>query len=239
MGRILLVRHAQASFLEADYDKLSALGEEQARRLGRYWAKRNCSFDRIFSGPRVRQKRTAEIVSEAFRDAGRELPALRVSEEFDEYPGDTILRRSLPQLLESDGKIREWHDRYRRSSDLSERLKYFERIFEAVTRKWVGGELPFEGVESWAGFCARVNRGISEILAGPTRGQQLAVFCSGGPIGVAMQRALNLLAEDTLRTVWMCRNSSYTEFLFSPNRFTLSAFNAFPHLDEARLLTYR
>ncbi len=38
MSSLFLVRHGQASFLERNYDKLSAKGEEQARILGRYWA---------------------------------------------------------------------------------------------------------------------------------------------------------------------------------------------------------
>jgi len=40
MGILFLVRHAQASFLEQNYDKLSALGETQARHLGEYWTRR-------------------------------------------------------------------------------------------------------------------------------------------------------------------------------------------------------
>ena len=56
---------------------------------------------------------------------------------------------------------------------------------------------------------------------------------------MAMQRALNLSPQDTLRVAWMSRNCSYSEFLFSGDRFTLSTFNAFPHLDDAALLTYR
>jgi hypothetical protein len=54
-----------------------------------------------------------------------------------------------------------------------------------------------------------------------------------------MQRALNLSPQDTLRVTWMSRNCSYSEFIFSGARFTLSAFNAFPHLDDPSMLTYR
>ena len=38
---------------------------------------------------------------------------------------------------------------------------------------------------------------------------------------------------------WMARNCSFSEFLFSDDRFTLSSFNASPHLDDESLLTYR
>jgi broad specificity phosphatase PhoE len=131
MGRILLIRHAQASFLEQNYDKLSTIGETQARRLGQRWARQKMLFHGVCSGPGVR--------------------------------------------------------------------------------------------------CISKNG----------RGQQLAVFCSAGLIGVAMRRALHLSLHDTLRATWMIRNGSFSEFLFSGDRFTLSTFNSFPHLDEVSLLTYR
>lgn len=238
MSRLFLIRHAQASFFDSDYDKLSAFGEEQARRLGQYWAARRVRFDRAISGPCLRQKSTAKIVSEMYARARVDFPELQLIEEFDEYSGEKVLRQSLPQLLEKDARLREWHDAYHRATESSEKLRYFQRVFEIVIRKWVAGQLHADGIESWPEFCARVSRGLTEIISGASHGQQIAVFCSGGPIGVAMQRALNLSPQDTLSAVWMSRNCSFSEFLFSGDRFTLSAFNAFPHLDDS-FLTYR
>jgi broad specificity phosphatase PhoE len=94
-------------------------------------------------------------------------------------------------------------------------------------------------VESWAEFSARVYRGLTHIAASDGNGQQVAIFSSGGPIGVTVQRALNLAPEMTLKIAWMARNCSYSELLFSGERFTLSSFNAFPHLDDPSVLTYR
>jgi len=54
-----------------------------------------------------------------------------------------------------------------------------------------------------------------------------------------MNRALHLSAEDTLRLTWMSRNASFSEFLVSGERLTLSTFNAHPHLDGDGLVTYR
>jgi hypothetical protein len=53
-----------------------------------------------------------------------------------------------------------------------------------------------------------------------------------------MRRALHLSAEDALQLSWMSRNASFTDFRAAGERFTLSAFNAYPHLDEDSLLTY-
>jgi broad specificity phosphatase PhoE len=239
MGRLFLVRHAQASFLEADYDKLSSGGEMQARVLGEYWARRNVAFDRVFSGPRVRQKDTVKIVSEAYRTAGLQFPETVVMREFDEYEADGVLQKSLPALLESDPVVRDLHRAFVASGSVGDKRKNFQNMFEAVIGKWVDGEIGFAGVEPWPEFCARVNRGFAQIASGAESGEQSAVFTSGGPIAVAMQRALHLSPQDTIRVLWMSRNCSYSEFLFSGDRFTLSAFNAFPHLDDPALLTYR
>jgi broad specificity phosphatase PhoE len=239
MSRVLLVRHAQASFLEPDYDKLSPLGETQARALGHFWALHKIAFDRVCSGPCVRQMDSAKIVGEAYRDAGLSFPEPMVMREFDEYQGEAVLEHALPQLVETDAKIRELHQQFLNQRTPADRSKSFQRLFEAVIGKWVGGMILVPGVESWDEFCARVNSGLSRFLSQARRGEQSAIFCSGGPIAVAVQRALNLSAEDTLRVAWMSRNCSYSEFLYSGERFTLSAFNAVPHLDEAALLTYR
>ena len=65
------------------------------------------------------------------------------------------------------------------------------------------------------------------------------IFVSGGPIGLAVGRALDLSPQNTLRISWMAQNSSFSEFLYSRDRFTLSTFNSFPHLDQPSLQTYR
>src|SRR3954469_11144304 len=74
MSVLTLVRHAQASFHADDYDELSALGREQARLLGEFWARRRADFDAVYCGPRVRQRHTAEIAGAAFAEAGRTWP---------------------------------------------------------------------------------------------------------------------------------------------------------------------
>lgn len=239
MSRLLLVRHAQASFLEEDYEKLSPLGEEQARLLGEYWARQNFQFDHVCAGPRVRQRHTAQIVAGVFQEVGRPFPEISSLSEFDEYDGENVLRRALPKLLETNRRIREMYESFATSSGPSARSGYFQKLFECVILRWVNGELDVPGVESWGDFCARVNRGISQFISECGRGATAAIFSSGGPIAVAVQRALNLMPQDTLRVMWMSRNASYSDFLFSSDRFTLSGFNAFPHLDDPSLLTYR
>ena len=104
---------------------------------------------------------------------------------------------------------------------------------------WVKGELAVDGVESWQAFLARVHRGLSQFLSSAGKSETCAIFTSGGPVAASMQLALHLSHEQTLKVAWMPRNCSYSEFLFSGDRFTLSTFNSFQHLDDPTLLTYR
>jgi broad specificity phosphatase PhoE len=239
MARVTLVRHAQASFLEPNYDQLCATGEVQARLLGEYWARRGLGFRRAWSGPCARQVQTARIVEEAYRAMGRDFPELEIMNEFDEYPGDVVLRQGLPQLLESSKDVRRAHKRFQDCKDSTEQRRIFQKMFELVIGKWVSGDVTVAGVESWQDFCTRVGCGLAKMANGATAGGNLVVFTSGGPIAVAMRRALHLSHADTLQMTWMSRNASFSEFLSSADRFTLSTFNATPHLDDESLLTYR
>jgi broad specificity phosphatase PhoE len=96
-----------------------------------------------------------------------------------------------------------------------------------------------EGIEPWTDFSARVQRGLSQLAGNGSRGQRIVIFSSGGPVGVAMQRALDLSTEATLKAAWMVRNCAYSEFLVSANRFTLSSYNATPHFTDPEFLTHR
>jgi broad specificity phosphatase PhoE len=239
MGRLFLLRHAQASFLSQNYDQLSELGETQSRLLGEYWARRRVAFDRVCTGPAVRHQKTAQIAGEACRRSGLKFPETVTLEEFDEFSGEAVLSQSLPQLLAHNAKIRDLHHAMQNSSAETEKRANFQRLFEAVISMWAHGEISPRNVETWEEFCARVNRGLTRFLADGRKGEAVAIFTSGGPLSVVVQRALHLSARDTLRIAWMARNTSFSEFLFSGDRLTLSSFNSFPHLDDDSLLTYR
>jgi broad specificity phosphatase PhoE len=239
MSHIILVRHGQASLLERDYDKLCANGEAQARLLGEYWSRRGVVFGGVYSGPRARQLETARIVAEAYRSAGLFFRETVVMSEFDEYQAEAVLRECLPQLLQVNTEIKELHRAYKESSESGARRRTFQKLFEAVIAKWVAGEVAAPGIESWHEFCLRVARGLAQVVRDTPPAASAVVFTSAGAIGAAMRRALHLSAADTLRVTWMSRNASFNEFLASGERFTLSTFNAHPHLDGDGLLTYR
>jgi len=239
MGRVFLVRHAQASFLEPDYDKLSATGQTQARVLGEYWSRHRIVFDRVCTGPRVRHRDTEKAVREAYSAHSLSFPESAALPEFDEFQGDVVLEKSLPLLCETNASICELDAAVRTANSPPQRRRNFQKLFETVVTMWVRGDLVVDGVESWKAFIARVHRGLSQFLSSAGKSETCAIFTSGGPVAVAVQRALQLSPEQTLSVAWMARNCSYSEFVFSGERFTMSTFNSFQHLDDPTLLTYR
>ena len=55
MATLVLIRHGQASYGQADYDRLSPTGEQQARVLGPHLAA--LGLDALFVGPLRRRQR--------------------------------------------------------------------------------------------------------------------------------------------------------------------------------------
>src|SRR5882724_7348539 len=100
MSILTLVRHGQASYMAENYDKLSPLGEQQARKLGEFWLKRGVTFDCVFQGPAQRHIRTAEIVADVYRNAGAPWPEVTTVDDLNEFDASAVLRILMPILAE-------------------------------------------------------------------------------------------------------------------------------------------
>ena len=239
MSTLVLVRHAQASFLEDDYDRLSPHGEKQAVQLGKHWAAVNGSFDVVLCGPRRRHRRTAELVGESFHAAGHHWPEPVSLAEWDEHQIDRLMVQHAPRLGEDYPELRPLLAAARSEGTRTERARGFQRLFEAVARLWLTDAVVRTDIETWDAFRTRIQGALDAIVTQAGRGRRVAVFTSGGPITVALQRAVGCDDQTALATGWRVWNCSLTEFAFSGNRFTLDCFNALPHLPDPSDWTYR
>jgi broad specificity phosphatase PhoE len=238
MSTLTLVRHGQASLFAQDYDRLSELGERQAAALGEYWARTRTVFERVYSGPAKRHLRTAELVGEICRQAGLEWPEPVVLPDLDEFPGEALTRRYLPQVAVANSRIGALERDLRTAQGQPEHARAIELLFRAFTTLWVRGEFDASEVETWQMFESRVRRGLDQVRNHGAKGASIVVFSSAGPTAIAVQMAHGLEPLQTLELAWLVRNSACSEFLFSGDRFSLLGFNAVPHLDPA-LVTYR
>lgn len=239
MSTLTLVRHGQATPFEPDTDRLSPLGERQARALAQDLIERDVRFDEAYSGGLVRQLRTAEIVGRTFREAGRPFPDLRVDERLGEYGAQELLTVLAPQLSRVNPEFRELLRASEAARSGEDRNRHFQRMLEALTDHWLRGELTSSEVESWAAFAARTESVLREIMALPGSGRRVVVFTSGGVIGRAVQLALDAPDTAALRLNWRVKNASRTEFTFGAGRWSLDAFNVTTHLETEGLESYR
>jgi broad specificity phosphatase PhoE len=239
MSTLTLVRHGQASFFTADYDQLSSTGQTQARLLGEYWVRRGLAVDAVYTGPRVRQRQTAEHVGLAFRSVGLAWPDPVILEELDEYDLGGLLQRLAPSLEQEHAGFADLMGRYRESHENEDRARQFQKMFEVLTLHWLEASSAVPDVEGWPSFRARVGRGVRRMLEPSGRGRRVVAFTSGGFIGAAVRRALDAPDRVALELSWRLRNSSLTEFIFTHDRCTLDSFNTLSHLEDHALWTYR
>ncbi len=242
MAQLILVRHGQATPFEEITDRLSPLGETQARKLAEFWIRNGVGFDEVYTGSLDRQRRTAELVREAFTGHGLVWPEAQVIPELNEYDADSVVKHFAPQLAARDPQFRLLLEATECGGGLDQNRR-FQKMFEALMNRWITGELDSNEVESWRTFRDRVQRGLRRITSGagprPAKGRRVVAFTSGGPIGVAVQIALQAPDRTGLEVNWRVRNCSLTEFVFSGERLSLDSFNAIPHLDDPALRTFR
>ncbi|HTM49328.1 MAG TPA: histidine phosphatase family protein [Bryobacteraceae bacterium] len=237
MAHLTLIRHGQATAFEPVTDRLSPLGELQAKKLAEFWLRGGETFDEVYTGTLARQKRTEQIVAVEHCAAAVPWPEARVLPELDEYPAEAVIRHLAPVLAARDERFRQLVEADRKQGP--DRNRRFQRMFEALMTGWVGGELAAQDVEPWSEFRERVRRGLKRITEAGGGGRRVAAFTSGGFIGVAVQLALSAPDRSGLEVNWRVRNCSLTGFLFSGGRLSLDTFNAIPHLDDPALRTFR
>jgi broad specificity phosphatase PhoE len=239
VSKLFVVRHGQASFFADDYDRLSERGEAQSARLGEHWLARGLELTGAYCGTLQRQRRTGEVVAQTYADAGAAFPQLDTLGGLDEYPADDIMARLLPALREADADIGARADAFESATESRDRYRTFHRLLEAVMARWLRGEYPdAPGLPTWHDFSDGVRSALAQIMREAGSGARVAVFTSGGPIGVSVQTALSAPEIKALELNWRVHNGSVTEYTFSGGRVSLDGFNLVSHLPPD-MLTFR
>jgi broad specificity phosphatase PhoE len=234
VSTLTLVRHGQAHPFQGVNAALTAMGEAQAAKLAEFWLGSGVRFDEVYSGTLPRQVRTEVVVAECFREDGERWPTAVRDASWNEYDAGGVLQHFVPADTELTALAAEF-EQARGSPDEN---RIFQRMFEKAMACWLESTIEMNGVESWTAFRSRVSGAIERTMAGPPS-RRIAVFTSGGPIGLTLQSALQAPARTFLDVNWRVRNTSITQFIFDRSRLTLDWFNAFPHLDDVSLWTYR
>ena len=212
MGRLLLVRHGQASWGADDYDVLSPLGHQQAGALGEIWRHRGLAPDQIVIGGMRRHRETCEAAG---------LVADEVDPGWDEFDHLMMLARvPAPDGADSDPRI-------------------FQQWFETASDRWLSGNDDYD--ESFAAFTERVTAALGRIASrsgttavftsGGAIAWAVASLLSDEP---AVQQGL------WTRLNRVCANTGVTHLVSGRRGLSMVSFNEHTHLEGAsELISYR
>ena len=223
MGTLYLIRHGQASYGEADYDRLSERGHAQARAVGRWLAE--ARLDALYAGPLRRQQQTAETAATTAAEAGTALPALETLPAMAEYPGFELIKHFVPRLVAEDPRFA--------TLETAPTPRLLDHAFHTILARWGGDEWAVDGVERVTAFVARVRAGLTHMLAAAAPGARIACVTSAGPIGVALGLTFAIPDARMVETSIVIRNASITEL-----RFRSRAHGAAWHPDQVSLVTF-
>ena len=230
MGEILLIRHGQASFGSADYDKLSPAGEEQAVVLGRSLRPRLRRIDRLQTGGMRRHKQTSAGCLEGMchaMDAEENLG-------WNEYDHEEVIHRYRPA----------YKSRTVMMADMARSLnprRAFQEMFGNAIERWMDGKHDADYQESWPEFRQRCLQALHDLKDSMGKGETALVFTSGGPITAIIQELMGIPAQNIFRINWTLANCGITKVIYSDRGMFLSSVNEHTAFEgEFRsLITYR
>ena len=233
-----MIRHGQAG-PRHDYDRLSELGERQARLLGEHLAAQGAGFAAAYTGSLQRQKRTARLVVQAYDAAGLAFPELIEDPLWDEFDLDALYRALADPLREDDALFRRELDVMTRSIENGDAQVHRSHNYcdIAVVRAWTSGRYRYGG-ESWPDFQERIASALRK-LSGHGSGKKIAVFTSATPIALAMGRALKLADQEVWRLAGATYNSGLSTLRLAEEGLRVFTFNSVPHLLDPDLLSFR
>ena len=222
MPKIIFVRHGQAQFGQANYDKLSEIGHEQAVALGTSLLEQGVTIDHWVRGDMVRHAETLRGISQGMRtQVSRQI----VTTDLNEYDFTGLLNARFV-----DGKA---------PSGLHTDRKTHFRLLRETLALWQNDEIATPP-ESWATFETRLKRAQQTIFG--IEGGTILVVSSGGAISKIVANALGVSHAKQVDLQLQIKNASMSTFIYSRRTggFFLNAFNETPFVSAKtqHLLTY-
>ena len=233
MGSIYLIRHGQASLGAKNYDVLSDLGIKQSELLGQFVHSSGLKFDRSYSGEMQRQIDTGRHSLAHMPGSGSEI---LIEPAFNEYAADEVMRVYLPHLEHTEPQARYFVE------NAGQYRKEFQHVFSKVITMWITEKNEVPGCEPWAAFVERVKQGLARVMEQAGRGENIAIFTSGGTITAALQLITGMPATSAFELNWQIVNTSVSRLQYGRSKISLASFNGQSHLDvhqQPDWITYR
>ena len=217
MTDIYLVRHGQASFGKANYDKLSDLGAQQAVWLGDYFKQRQTEFDAVFMGDMVRHRETKDGIETGIKSLSHALPEASVDSALNEFNFQAVAKAYLARFPNENVK---------EGSSPSE----YYRLLKKAMLAWSQDILEHDLLdEPWQQFEGRVSGMLTRIQQ--LDAKRVLVVSSGGAIAMMLKQILGYDDATVINMNLQIRNASFSQCFANARGFHLNNFNSVPHLD--------
>jgi broad specificity phosphatase PhoE len=212
---VAIVRHGQASFGTADYDALSAVGEEQSGLVGAELRRRGLREPEVVAGTLRRQRHTASLLMAAARYPG----PCGTDKRWDEFDHLALLERYVDPA---------------RVEPTLQDSRAFQRLLDEALEAWTrdGG---------WAAFTADALAALQDVAEALPKGRDAVVVSSGGVIGALAAGLLGAPAATGIALNRVAVNGAITLVAVGGRGAHLLTFNDHAHFTGPRreLLTYR
>ena len=222
MPKIIFVRHGQAQFGQANYDKLSDVGHEQSVALGKALFEQGITIDHWVRGDMVRHAETLKGISQGTRT---QVSHQIVTPDLNEYDFTGLLNARFVGGQAPAGLY-------------TDRKTHF-RLLRETLALWQNDEIA-NPPESWATFETRLQCAQQTIFG--LEGDTILVVTSGGAISKIVANALSVSHAKQVDLQLQIKNASMSTFIYSRRTggFFLNAFNETPFVSAKtqHLLTY-
>jgi broad specificity phosphatase PhoE len=219
MGAIYLVRHGQASFGAADYDRLSPKGFGQATEVAAELNRREAEFTHARMGTMSRQQKTAVTV---LNGLGRELVA-KEDPRWNEYDHVDIAKHHAGGVEQGDDS------------------RAYQAALDGALTAWVTAGVDGPCAETWPAFRERVQGALEDLAGELGKGENAVVFTSGGVIATLCGILLGIPEIGLVKLNRVTVNGGITKLISGRGGLTLLSFNEHGHFEgeNSSYLTYR
>jgi broad specificity phosphatase PhoE len=180
--------------------------------LGEWFAQRGVRFEASLRGTLKRHQQTLDGIAAGHGD----VPAPSLWPGLNEYDSEAVVKAIHPGPVGP--------------ADTPEAYRHHFRLLRDGLTQWMNGVVSPQGMPAYDAFVQGITSALEHVRKNHHGGHVLLVS-SGGPISTAVGHVLGTSPETTIELNLRIRNSSVTEFAFTPKRHMLVTYNTLPHLD--------
>jgi broad specificity phosphatase PhoE len=151
-------------------------------------------------------------------------------EGLNEHQATEAMKIEMPKMV-NDKYLKSLKEKFIKNPE--KKHSFMMLGFKYFLHKWVNNEIIVEGIIPWKEFRKNSINALNKIKSETKKGEQIAVFSSGGTISSMIGKVLGIEDEIVIADLnFSVRNTSFSKLLYSNKETNLLTFNELPHLRD-------